>query len=156
MSKKLIIIFAINIFLFLFFTKDTFAYCSPSSWFMALCKQALGPPKDKCCRESSCSGTGCGATGTIYQWEFCKAVKCCATQKKECNYYECYTDYRFVYTYEKCSTADTCKGDCFLYPGICSDSGCTVGGKYKICCKPDGSCCTCLNGKNTGTCPSGC
>ena len=105
MNKKLLIILFINFFLFLFFPKDTFAFvrrthCSSSSWFMALCKQDLGAPKDKCCRENSCSGTGCGATGTIYKWEFCKATECCATQIEECNYYECYTDYRFVYKYE--------------------------------------------------------
>jgi len=107
------------------------------------CKNALGSPPNTCCRTGGCSSE----CGTIGPWQYCYAQSCCIVNK---------VWYWADWTILKCSVADTCKGDCYLYPGICSDSGCTVGGKYKICCKPDGSCCNCRNGKNTGTCPSGC
>jgi len=134
-SKKLIIIFVINIFLFLFFTKDTFAYCSSSSMWMSWCKTSLGDPKNKCCRDSSCTGTGCG---TIYKWQFCHAYECCATYIDKCVYssgdIRCYEGWYYNYTYTQCSVADSCNNTVYLQPGICLDSGCAKGGNYKICC----------------------
>ena len=158
MSKKLLIIFFINFFLFLFFTKDTFAVVCDLD--LKWCKAAIDNPNNVCCRDSSCN-TGSSRCGTISKWEYCYAYDCCATyySSSNCSFYGgayCYGDWYYKYKYEQCSVADSCKNTQYLQPGLCLDSGCAKGGNYKICCKPDGSSCTCINGNHTGTCPSDC
>ena len=154
MNKKIIsIIFLFFAFSFLFLflpdkadAADERPYCFSRDHY--LCKKNLGSPPDKCCREKTCSSV----CGSLNKWNYCYIIGCCA------EYYDgkYYSGWYWTWKKIKCSVADTCKDDCYLYPGICSDSGCTVGGKYKICCKPDGSCCKCQGIENTGTCPSGC
>ena len=145
MRKKLIFIiflFFAFVFLFLLVPDNIFAdYCYPP--YSTECKNALGSPPNTCCRSSSCSSK----CGTIGIWQYCYASECCIVGG--------------IYNWKgwtilKCSTADSCKNTQYLQPGLCLDSGCAKGGNYKICCKPDGSSCTCINGNHTGTCPSGC
>ena len=144
MRKKLIFIiflFFAFVFLFLLVPDNIFAdYCYPP--YSTECKNALGSPPNTCCRSSSCSSK----CGTIGIWQYCYASECCIVGG--------------IYNWKgwiilKCSTADSCiSGEQYLRPGICNDSGCTVGGKYKACCSKaeDGTRCVCSGGKNTGTC----
>jgi len=142
-NKLIFIVFLFSAFAFLFLlVPDIAAYqCYDPSDFH--CKNAGSRPSPVCCTSDSCK---CGSSTIIRKWHYCYVDKCCLIKGA----------WVWLWHITQCSTADTCKGDCYLYPGICSDSGCAVGREYKICCKPDGSCCTCSGGNNSGTCPSGC
>jgi hypothetical protein len=117
-------------------------YCHSSS--SSECRDALGSPPNVCCRTGGCSSQ----CGTLRKWEYCYAAECCVVE----GFYEW-----AAWTILSCPVSDTCeRGSPYLLPGICDSTGCSKGGRYKICCAPDGSTCDCLGGNATGICPSGC
>ncbi len=104
-----------------------------------------------CCTASGgCSGTACG---NVSQWTWCYKSGC---QKIANISIPGACLFRYRYSYSNCGATDTCLGSPYLYAGQCSSSGCTVGGRYKVCCNADGTVDgNCNGGQFTGTCPSG-
>ena len=157
MIKKIIfIIFLFSIFTFLFlFLSDKADAADEGPWCFSrnsvFCK-SLGSPPDKCCREKTCSSV----CGSLDKWSYCYITGCCA-KKQNCPSYipGCYENWYWQWTKIICPVTDTClKNEEYLHPGICDTTGCTVGGKYKACCRieKDGTRCKCSGGENTGTC----
>ena len=159
MIKKLLFALLIGLsFLFLFKTGVVNAGCTTS---LSTCNNYFGTNhKSVCCRADSCSSP----CGTLKKWEYCY-VECCYVISKNCTIpypygSSYYCDIYWYFKRIKCSVADSCNDTIYLQPSICSDSGCTKGGNYKICCdnKKDGSVCphNCSGGNTSGTCGSGC
>ncbi len=115
------------------------------------CRQIMHgpPPPSICCRSGGCQCE----QWTLEKWEYCYVYQCCVAVDASWQ--------GWYWTKDLCSTADSCSGgSIYLKPGICSSSGCTKGGNYKICCSnsKDGSTCphSCSGGNTSGTCGSGC
>ncbi|MFW6110390.1 MAG: hypothetical protein ACOC6Q_03145, partial [Patescibacteria group bacterium] len=126
---------------------------------MSWCEDMGATPQNTCCRDSGgCSTSECG---DIDQWNWCHATDCCLiTDKERCWEApygdDCWIGYRIYFTNTECGATDTCYGSPYLYAGKCSSGGCTVGGRYKVCCYPDGRIDgDCNGGEFTGTCPPG-
>jgi hypothetical protein len=139
------------------------AICAPEEIDGCYCSEEGGDcpylcfcPGDDCGEcdpfQTSCCNTGGGCPAympcqNIWCWNYNGT---CKVELVSPYGYDCEP----VFSYQDCGATDSCLGTDRLNAGLCTSSGCAIGGEYKTCCNALGGTDLCIGGNYTGVCPN--